>query len=234
MPRVWQHCSDVSTTKFLQWISKIPFLIICGWLCVLKLEIMMLTVKWRPRPHNSGASGRTKQHQSNKSRIKKDKIYCWQYNQQWNDDDVSRVMRNTSPNQTKANLNLIVVPLIPMTYSSSQLHEILIEFKCIITVIYLICSMYYWIDNKWLFILKLKCSALVQTFLNSHICVFCQPNLNYWNVRRIQSQHYEKTKISESKNWTPFNVTITKWLVKFKRRISGGGGEWERERYTQA
>ena len=42
-------------------------------------------------------------------------------NQQRSDNDVHRVMRNTSPNQTKVNLNLI--NLTPITYSSAQLHE---------------------------------------------------------------------------------------------------------------
>ena len=70
---------------------------------------------------NSGASGQTKRHQS--SQGSRRTRYCQQYNQQRNDDDVSRVMWNTSPNQTKANPNLIMVPLIPITYLPAQLHE---------------------------------------------------------------------------------------------------------------
>ena len=38
-------------------------------------------------------------------------------------DDVNRVMRNTSPNQTKANPNLIMVTRIPITNSPAQLQE---------------------------------------------------------------------------------------------------------------
>ena len=36
---------------------------------------------------------------------------------------VNRAMRHTPPSQTKANPNLIMVPLIPVTYTSAQLHE---------------------------------------------------------------------------------------------------------------
>ena len=70
---------------------------------------------------NSGASGQTKRHQS--SQGSRRTRYCQQYNQQRDNDDVSRVMRNTPPNQTKAKPNLIVVPLIPIIYSPAQLHE---------------------------------------------------------------------------------------------------------------
>ena len=77
---------------------------------------------------NSGASGRKKRHQINQG---SSSTRSCQLNVNIQISNTCRVLRNTSRNQTNVNSNLIMVPLILITYSSAQLHKIInVQSKC--------------------------------------------------------------------------------------------------------